>query len=77
MLATGGSVSAAITYIKEKGITSIKFMCLIASRDGIQKVNNDHPDVEIYCASVDDELNDHGYIVPGLGDAGDRLFGTK
>ncbi|HHV29153.1 uracil phosphoribosyltransferase [Acetivibrio mesophilus] len=77
MLATGGSASAAIKYLKEKGVTSIKLMCLIASLDGIKKINDEHPDVLIYCAAVDDKLNEHGYILPGLGDAGDRLFGTK
>ena len=77
MLATGGSASAAISFIKEKGVGNIKLMCLIAAKAGIEKINKDHPDVEIYCASVDEKLNDHGYIVPGLGDAGDRLFGTK
>jgi len=77
MLATGGSASAAIKYIKDKGVSNIKLMCLIAAQAGIDRINKDHPDVEIYCASVDKELNDHGYIVPGLGDAGDRLFGTK
>ncbi|MCR4437108.1 MAG: uracil phosphoribosyltransferase [Clostridiales bacterium] len=77
MLATGGSASAAIKFIKEKGVTSIKLMCLIAAKAGIKRINADHPDVEIYCAAVDEELNDHAYIVPGLGDAGDRLFGTK
>ncbi len=77
MLATGGSASAAISFIKDKGVTNIKLMCLIAAKAGIAKINEDHPDVEIYCASVDEKLNDHGYIVPGLGDAGDRLFGTK
>ncbi len=77
MLATGGSASAAISYIKERGVSSIKLMCLIAAPEGIEKVTDDHPDVEIYCAAVDQKLNDHGYIVPGLGDAGDRLFGTK
>ncbi|GAE87286.1 uracil phosphoribosyltransferase [Acetivibrio straminisolvens] len=77
MLATGGSASAAIKYLKEKGVSSIKLMCLIASLDGIKKINEDHPEVLIYCAAVDDKLNDHGYIIPGLGDAGDRLFGTK
>jgi uracil phosphoribosyltransferase len=77
MLATGGSASAAISFIKEKGVTNIKLMCLIAAKTGIKRINTDHPDVEIYCASVDEKLNDHGYIVPGLGDAGDRLFGTK
>lgn len=77
MLATGGSASAAIKFIKDRGVTSIKLMCLIASKVGIQRLNKEHPDVEIYCAAVDEKLNDHGYIVPGLGDAGDRLFGTK
>jgi uracil phosphoribosyltransferase len=77
MLATGGSASAAIGFIKEKGVTNIKLMCLIAAPEGIERINNDHPDVEIYCACVDEKLNDHGYIIPGLGDAGDRLFGTK
>lgn len=77
MLATGGSASAAIGFIKEKGVTNIKLMCLIAAKSGIARINKDHPDVEIYCASVDEKLNDHGYIIPGLGDAGDRLFGTK
>ena len=77
MLATGGSASAAIKFIKEKGVSSIKLMCLIAAKAGIERINRDHPDVEIYCAAVDEKLNDHGYIIPGLGDAGDRLFGTK
>ncbi len=77
MLATGGSASAAITFLKERGIASIKLMCLIAAKEGIARIRKDHPDVAIYCASVDEKLNDHGYIVPGLGDAGDRLFGTK
>lgn len=77
MLATGGSASAAITFIKERGIKSISLMCLIAAQKGIEKIINDHPDVRIYCAAVDEKLNDHGYIIPGLGDAGDRLFGTK
>ncbi|MDP4179828.1 MAG: uracil phosphoribosyltransferase [Bacillota bacterium] len=77
MLATGGSASVAIKYIKDKNVNNIKLMCLIASKPGIERINKDHPDVEIYCAAIDEELNDHGYIVPGLGDAGDRLFGTK
>jgi uracil phosphoribosyltransferase len=77
MLATGGSASAAIGFIKAKGITNIKLMCLIAANAGIERINKDHPDVEIYCAAVDQELNEHAYIIPGLGDAGDRLFGTK
>ncbi len=77
MLATGGTASAAIKYIKDKGVSSIKLMCLIASKDGIDRINKDHPDVAVYCAAVDEKLNEHGYIIPGLGDAGDRLFGTK
>lgn len=77
MLATGGSASAAITLLKEKGIENIKLMCLVAAPQGVQKVNTDHPDVRIYVAALDDKLNDQGYIVPGLGDAGDRIFGTK
>ncbi|NLL07175.1 MAG: uracil phosphoribosyltransferase [Clostridiaceae bacterium] len=77
MLATGGSASAAIQYIKDKGVSSIKLMCLIASKDGIDRINKDHPDVTVYCAAVDEKLSEHGYIIPGLGDAGDRLFGTK
>jgi uracil phosphoribosyltransferase len=77
MLATGGSAAAAIESLKSRGATSIKLMCLIAAPEGVQKVQQDHPDVDIYVAGVDEKLNDHGYIVPGLGDAGDRLFGTK
>lgn len=77
MLATGGSASAAIQFIKDRGVTNIKLMCLIAANAGIERINKDHPDVDIYCAAVDEVLNDHAYIVPGLGDAGDRLFGTK
>lgn len=77
MLATGGSASAAIQFIKDKGIKSVKLMCLIAAKAGIQKINADHPDVNIFCAAVDETLDDHAYIVPGLGDAGDRLFGTR
>ena len=77
MLATGGSASAAISFIKKRGCKSIKLECLIAAPEGIARVQKDHPDVDIYVAAVDEKLNDHGYIVPGLGDAGDRLFGTK
>ena len=77
MLATGGSASAAIQFLKERGVKSIKLVCLIAAPEGIKKVREDHDDVNIYTAAVDEKLNDHGYIVPGLGDAGDRLFGTK
>ena len=77
MLATGGSASAAIQFIKNYGVKHIKLMNIIAAPEGIQRVHHDHPDVDIYCAALDEKLNDHGYIVPGLGDAGDRLFGTK
>lgn len=77
MLATGGSASAAIDYIKQKGVKSIKLMCMIACKEGIQRINEDHPDVQVYCAAIDEKLDSHGYIIPGLGDAGDRLFGTK
>lgn len=77
MLATGGSASAAITFLKQRGVRSIKLMCLIAAPEGIKAVTSEHNDVEIFVAAVDEKLNDHGYIVPGLGDAGDRLFGTK
>ena len=77
MLATGGSASAAITLLKEKGIKNIKLMCLVAAPQGVQKVNADHPDVRIYVAALDDKLNDQGYIVPGLGDAGDLAYGVK
>ena len=77
MLATGGSASAAIQFIKNYGVKHIKLMNIIAAPEGIERVQHDHPDVEIYCAALDEKLNDHGYIVPGLGDAGDRIFGTK
>lgn len=77
MLATGGSAIAAITFLKEKGAQNIKLVNLLAAPEGIKAVVEAHPDIEIYIAAVDEKLNDHGYIVPGLGDAGDRLFGTK
>lgn len=77
MLATGGSASAAITFLKDRGATSIKLVCLIGCPEGIAAVQKSHPDVNIYIAAIDEKLNDHAYIVPGLGDAGDRLFGTK
>ena len=77
MLATGGSGSAAITLLKRDGVKKIKFLCVIAAPDGIKRIQEDHPDVEIFCAQLDDHLNDVGYIVPGLGDAGDRIYGTK
>jgi len=77
MLATGGSASAAITFIKEYGCKSITLMDIIAAPEGIAVIQKDHPDVDIYVASIDEKLNEHAYIVPGLGDAGDRIFGTK
>ena len=77
MLATGGSSVAAIDMLKRGGAKQIKLMCLVAAPEGVKVVNDAHPDVEIYTAAVDECLNDHGYIVPGLGDAGDRIFGTK
>lgn len=77
MLATGGSASAAIQFMKNYECKSIKLMNILAAPEGIERVQKDHPDVEIYVAAVDEKLNDHGYIVPGLGDAGDRIFGTK
>lgn len=77
MLATGGSSCDAIYKLKERGCTNIRLLCLVAAPEGVKKVQETHPDVEIYCASLDDHLNEHCYIVPGLGDAGDRLFGTK
>lgn len=76
MLATGGSASMAIDFLKEKGADSIKLVSLIAAPEGIKFVTDKHPDVDIYVAAIDEKLNDHGYIVPGLGDAGDRIFGT-
>ena len=77
MLATGGSAAAAIGFIKKRGCRRIKLMNLIAAPEGVKAVQEAHPDVDIFVAALDDHLNDHGYIVPGLGDAGDRLFGTK
>ncbi len=77
MLATGGSAAAAIDFLKNKGAKGIKLMCLLAAPEGIKAVQERHADVDIYVAAVDEKLDDHGYIVPGLGDAGDRLFGTK
>ena len=77
MLATGGSASDAITFIKEYGCKNITLMNIIAAPEGIAKVQADHPDVDIFVAAIDEKLNDHAYIVPGLGDAGDRIFGTK
>jgi uracil phosphoribosyltransferase len=77
MLATGGSASAAITFLKETGAKHIKLMSIIGAPEGVERMQKDHPDVDIYVAALDEKLNDHGYIVPGLGDAGDRIFGTK
>lgn len=77
MLATGGSAAAAIDFLKERGAENIKLVCLIAVPEGIKMVQEKHPNVDIYVASIDEKLNDHGYIVPGLGDAGDRIFGTQ
>ncbi|MGI5935517.1 MAG: uracil phosphoribosyltransferase [Oscillospiraceae bacterium] len=77
MLATGGSAAAAVKFIKEYGCKHIKLMSIITAPEGIERMMSEHPDVEIFVAAVDERLNDHGYIVPGLGDAGDRIFGTK
>lgn len=76
MLATGGSSSAALSLLKEKGAKHIILMCLVAAPEGVRVINRDHPDVPLYVAAIDEKLNDKGYIVPGLGDAGDRIFGT-
>ena len=77
MLATGGSAEAAIDFVKKQGGKNIKFMCIIAAPEGLKRLHETHPDVQIYCGHLDRELNDHAYICPGLGDAGDRIFGTK
>ncbi len=77
MLATGGSAVMSIDALKKRGVKDIKFLCLISCKEGIERIQKEHPDVDIYTASLDPELNDHGYLIPGLGDAGDRLFGTK
>ncbi len=77
MLATGGSAVVAVRLLKEKGAKNVRFMCLVAAPEGVRKLADAHPDVPIYTAALDRELNEHGYILPGLGDAGDRLFGTK
>ena len=77
MLATGGSAEAAITMLKKRGLNNIRFMCLVAAPEGVEVLNKAHPDVKVYTAALDEKLNEHGYIVPGLGDAGDRIFGTK
>jgi uracil phosphoribosyltransferase len=77
MLATGNSVTAALNRIKEHGATQIRFVCILAAPEGIKALTENHPDVQIFTAAIDSHLNDHGYIIPGLGDAGDRMFGTK
>lgn len=77
MLATGGSSVAAIQMLKDKGVKNIRFMCIIAAPEGVKAMQEAHPDVDMYIGALDDHLNEHGYIVPGLGDAGDRIFGTK
>ncbi len=76
MLATGGSALSAVAFLKKAGVASMKFVCLVAAPEGIQALHGQHPEVPIYCAAVDRQLNEHGYILPGLGDAGDRIFGT-
>ena len=77
MLATGGSAVAALDMLKEKGVKNIRFMCIIAAPEGIKRLTEAHPDVDLYVGALDDHLNEQKYIVPGLGDAGDRIFGTK
>lgn len=77
MLATGGSADDAIASLKKHGAKSIKLMCLVGAKEGVDRIQQNHPDVDVYLSALDEELNEHGYIVPGLGDAGDRLFGTK
>ena len=77
MFATGHSIDAALRLLKQKGCGHIKLVCLVAAQQGIDLIQKNHPDVDIFVAVIDDHLNDHGYIVPGLGDAGDRYFGTK
>lgn len=77
MLATGGSSTAAIRMLKEKGVAHIRFLGIIAAPEGVERMQKEHPDVDIYIGALDERLNEHGYIVPGLGDAGDRIFGTK
>jgi uracil phosphoribosyltransferase len=77
MLATGNSSIAAVDMLKDRGVTNLRLMCLLAAPEGLKSFRAAHPDVHIWTAAIDDHLNDHGYIVPGLGDAGDRMFGTK
>jgi uracil phosphoribosyltransferase len=76
MLATGGSALAAVAFLKKAGVTSMKFVCLVAAPEGVAALHQQHPEVQIYCAAIDRQLNEKGYILPGLGDAGDRIFGT-
>ena len=77
MLATGGSAVEAVSLVKQKGCTSIKFLCMIAAPEGVKTLSEAHPDIDIYIGNLDEKLNENAYIVPGLGDAGDRIFGTK
>jgi uracil phosphoribosyltransferase len=77
MLATGGSASATITYLKKQGAKQIRLVCIVGAPEGVKRIEKDHPDVDIYLSALDEQLDENGYIVPGLGDAGDRLFGTK
>lgn len=77
MLATGGSAVAALDMLKKRGVKNIHFMCIIAAPEGVKRLTEEHPDVDVYIGALDDHLNEHKYIVPGLGDAGDRIFGTK
>ncbi|MDE6362648.1 MAG: uracil phosphoribosyltransferase, partial [Lachnospiraceae bacterium] len=77
MLATGCSYSAEIRMLKDRGCRNIHFLCIIAAPEGVERMKKDHPDVDLYIGAMDERLNEHGYIVPGLGDAGDRIFGTK
>ena len=77
MLATGGSSAAAIKMLKDKGVKNIRFLCILAAPEGVKRMREEHPDVDLYIGALDERLNEHGYIVPGLGDAGDRIFGTK
>jgi uracil phosphoribosyltransferase len=77
MLATGGSASAAVTLLKQRGASTIRFLCLVAAPEGVRRMLDDHPDVPVLAAALDRQLNEKGYILPGLGDAGDRLFGTR
>ena len=77
MLATGGSASAAVDLLKKRGCERIRFICLVAAPEGVQRLEDDHPNLPVYSAVLDEKLNEKGYIVPGLGDAGDRIFGTQ